>query len=441
MKKFLLATLLLVAFSLAKVSAQAVLNNSFETWTTETAYFDGFGGFFPADTFQYSDPADWTTTNALSGADTLGNFVLVTETSHANTGSKAIELTTQVLDTVGTPLGPRALTIPGLALNGRFPLNLGSNILAGGVISPAQIAGAGQPFTKRLATVKGFFNYSPVVKDSLGHMDSCMVWAILRKGTKTIASAQFMSETNTAGSYVAFSAPFQYVACDQPDTLVILLAASIPNFGSILTGSTSLVPGSVLQIDDLDYDTLVANYNFPPIANNDVDTTTKNVAKNVLVKVNDEDCNDAVAGLTLAVTTGPLHGTAVVAGTTHITYTPALDYTGIDSFFYSLSDGSGTGTGRVRVVVLNSTGISEANSVKVVIYPVPASNQLNVQFENNGKATLRIFDMVGNLVSSSVVSNNINPVNIENLPNGVYGIQIADANNVVIARSKFTVSK
>jgi hypothetical protein len=440
MKKFLLASVLLVAVGFTTVNAQ-ILNNSFETWSTQTAYFDGFGGFFPADTFQFSDPQDWTTTNALSGADTLGGFFLVTETSHANTGSKAIELTTKVLDTVGTPLGARALTIPGLALNGKFPLNLGGSILAGGVISPAQIAGAGQPFTQRLATIKGFFNYSPVVKDSLGHMDSCMVWAVLRKGSKVIASAQFSSETNTAGNYAAFSAPFNYVDCDQPDTLVVLLAASIPNFGSILTGSTSLVPGSVLQIDDLAYDTLLANYNFPPIARNDVDTTTKNVAKNVFVKLNDDDCNDAVAGLTLAVTTQPLHGTATVVGTTHITYTPTNNYVGVDSFFYSLSDGSGTGTGRVRMLVLNSTGINDANAVKVVIFPVPASNELNIQFENNGKATLRIFDMVGNLVNTSVMTKTTNAVNIENLANGVYGIQIADENNVVIARSKFTVSK
>ncbi|MFM2307373.1 MAG: hypothetical protein RLZZ367_2042 [Bacteroidota bacterium] len=440
MKKTLLFALLLVALGFNRSNAQ-VLNAGFENWSQNTANFDGFGGFFPPETFQYSDPDQWTTTNALTGADTLGHFFFVTETNVAHTGSKAIELTTNKLDTVGTPLGARQLTVPGLALNGTFPLDLQGNILTGGTISPAAIPGAGQPFTQRLAAVKGFYSYTPVLRDSVNnYMDSCMIWAILRKGETVVASAQFSSSVTTSG-YTAFSAPFTYTSCETPDTLVILLAASVPNFGSIITGSTDLVPGSVLRVDDLDYDLLPGNYNFPPIAVNDADTTTKNTAVDVLVKTNDDDCNDGTAGLTLAVTTNPLHGTATAVGTTHITYTPANNFVGIDSFFYSISDGSNSAIARVRMLVLNSTGINEAAQVPVVVYPVPASSQLNVQFEHNGKATIRVFDMLGNIVSSTVVTKNVNSINVDTLPNGVYGIQIADENNAVIARSKFTVSK
>jgi hypothetical protein len=440
MKKILLVCFLFAAFNFTKVNAQ-ILNPGFENWTTGTANFDGFGGFFPPETFTYSDPTDWTTTNALTGADTLGNFFFITQTSTAHTGTSAIQLTTDTLKTVGTPLGPRRLTIPGLALNGSFPLDLGSNLLAGGVISPIAVPGAGQPWTKRLASVKGFYDYVPVFNDSLGHIDSCMIWAILRKGDKQIASAQFVSGAVTGG-YQPFTANFQYSDCEAPDTLVILIAASVPNFGSILTGSTKLVAGSILRVDDLDFDTLAASFNYPPIANVDADTTTKNNAKNVFVKLNDEDCNDAVAGLALAVTTAPLHGTAVPAGTTHITYTPDNNYVGIDSFFYTLNDGTATSApARVRVVIFNATSINEANQVPVTIYPVPAANQLNIQFENNGRANLRMFDMLGNLVLTSVMTKNNNSINIETLANGVYGIQITDENNAVIARSKFTISK
>ena len=93
------------------------------------------------------------------------------------------------------------------------------------------------------------------------------------------------------------------------------------------------------------------------------------------------------------------------------------------------------------MLILNATGINEANQVPVTIYPVPASSQLNIQFENNGRANLRMFDMLGNLVLTSVMTKNNNSVNIETLANGVYGIQITDENNAVIARSKFTISK
>ncbi len=439
MKKILLVSFLFASFSFTKVNAQ-ILNPGFENWSNQTANFDGFGGFFPAETFPYSDPTDWTTTNALTGADTLGHFFFVTQTASSHSGASAIQLTTDTLKTVGTPLGPRRLTIPGLALNGSFPLDLGSNLLAGGVISPMAVPGSGQPWTQRLATVKGFYDYAPVFNDSLGHIDSCMVWAILRKGNKEIASAQFVSGAITGG-YQPFSATFKYVDCDAPDTLVILMAASVPNFGSILTGSTKLVAGSILRIDDLDFDTLAANFNYPPIANRDVDTTSKNVTKNVLVKLNDDDCNDPVIGLTLAVATQPVHGLATAASPTHIVYTPINNYVGIDSFTYTLSDGVGSSSAVVRMVILNGTGINEANQVQVVLYPVPASNQLNIQFENNGKSTLRVFDMIGNLVLTTTLTGNNNTVNTEMLASGVYGIQIADDKNAVIARSKFTISK
>lgn len=440
MKKFLLASLLMVTVGFTTVNAQ-IVNAGFENWDTSTAYFSGFN-LFPADTFQFADPAGWTTTNALTGADTLGGLFLINESANAHTGSKAISVTTDRLDSIDLPsgFGRRALTIPGLALNGVFPLDLGSNLLTGGVISPTSVPGSGQPFTQRLATIKGFYNYAPVYNTILNHVDSCIVWAVLRKGDVEVASAQFRSGDTTNG-YRAFSANFTYTSCEQPDTLVILIAASIPALGSVITGTTDLVPGSVLLVDDLDYDVLPGNYAFAPFAVNDLDTTTKNVARTILVKANDDDCDNNVANLTLAITKQANHGTASLNGNASITYTPAANYFGSDTFFYSISDGTNADTARVRVLIFNTTGIEDANAVKVALFPVPASNELNVQFENNGKATLRVFDMVGNLVKSTVVTKTNNTINVADLANGVYGLQIADENNVVIARSKFTVSK
>jgi hypothetical protein len=440
MKKHLLAIALLFAAGLSAINAQQVLNNSFETWDIQTSYFDGFNGFFPADTFTFSDPVDWTTTNALTGADTLGHFFFVTESANAHTGSKALQVTTDTLKTVGTPLGPRSLTIPGLAINGRFPLDLGGALVAGGTLSPVQITGAGQPFTRRLATIKGFYNYSPVFNDSLGHVDSCIVWAVLRKGATEVGSAKFVSGANTGG-YQAFSANFNYTNCEMPDTLVILVAASIPNFGSILTGTTNLVRGSVLQVDDLAYDTLAANVNFPPNAVNDIDTTTKNNARIVLIKNNDNDCNNGVATLPIAIVKVPNHGTAAVVGTTHILYTPDNNYIGVDSFLYSITDGTTTDTARVRMLIFNTTGIDDEAAVKVVMYPMPAGNELNIQFENNGKSILNVYDLVGQLVKTVVLNGNTNAINIQNLTNGVYAIRLTNDKNEVIARSKFTVSR
>src|SRR5437868_3286414 len=103
MKKILLAFSLFGILALSRVNAQ-IVNASFENWSTDTAHFDGFGGFFPPETFPYPNPDGWTTTNALSGADTFGNVFLVNQAGLVHSGSGAIFIYTDTLKTVGTPL-------------------------------------------------------------------------------------------------------------------------------------------------------------------------------------------------------------------------------------------------------------------------------------------------------------------------------------------------
>jgi len=225
-----------------------------------------------------------------------------------------------------------------------------------------------------------------------------------------------------------------------PDTLVIFVSSSVPNVQTILGGTSGLVRGSALWVDSIYYENLAGGYNFAPIARNDVDTTTKNNAKTVLVKLNDEDCDDLTPGLTVTIGTQAVNGTATSVANV-VTYTPNSNFVGIDSFTYTLSDGQATATAKVRMLVLNASGISEANTVPVTIYPVPAHNQLHVQFENSGRTTALVYDMIGNLLSSTVLNSNNNTLNIENLPAGFYGIQLVNEKNAVIARSKFTVSE
>ena len=435
MKKILLFASLIAFFALPKVNGQ-VVNDSFENWDNNIAYFSGFT-FFPADTFPYSDPVTWTTTNALSGADTFGGRFLVTKSSTAHTGSFSARLTTDTLNTVGTLIGPKRLTIPGLLVNGRFPLDLQGNVLTGGTITPAALPGAGQPFTQRLAAIKGFYQYAPVFNDSTGAMDSCMVWATLKKGSTIVANAVFKSSA-TVSSYTAFSASFDYLSCEQPDTLVILISASVPTLGDILTGRTKLVPGSVLLVDDIAYDTLAAGFNFPPIARKDNANAVSNTAVSVDVLANDEDCDNQPLSVS-SIVTGPLHGTASIASN-QVVYTSTSGYSGLDSLLYQAADANGTANAWLRVVV-GASGINETNAIHVSVYPVPASTQLNIQFENTGKTYAKVYDMIGNLVMSATITQNNTQVSIATLSSGFYGLQLTNDKNMVIARSNFTVAK
>jgi hypothetical protein len=438
MKKALLSLALFAAFS---TQAQ-IVNNDFENWAIDTIFSPPISTI-PADTFTANNPVDWTSSNSLTGADSLGGVFFVTQSNDAYSGSSALKMVT---DTLRIPLIPGApaskLTIPGFAVNGKVPITANTLLTSGSTISPMSILGAGQPFSQRLGSIKGYYKYAPQLNGGGTIADTCLVWAALRKGTTLVGQAVFKSTGNTGGNYVSFNQAFEYFTCDMPDTLVILVASSVPNIAAILSGNSGLVAGSEFILDSLSYTTLPGGYNFPPITVADQDTTYKNVAKTVLVKLNDDDCNDPIANVTIELQQPPVHGLASVVGTTGILYTPFNNYVGLDTFYYTLNDGFNvTLATRVRMLVLDNTGIEENGQVTVALYPQPAGDVLNIQFENKGKSTLRVYDLIGNLVMENTLVGNSNAIAVNALGNGVYGFQILSESGLIVARNKFTVSK
>jgi hypothetical protein len=93
------------------------------------------------------------------------------------------------------------------------------------------------------------------------------------------------------------------------------------------------------------------------------------------------------------------------------------------------------------MLVLDNTGIEENGQVTVALYPQPAGDVLNIQFENKGKSTLRVYDLIGNLVMENTLVGNSNAIAVNALGNGVYGFQILSESGLIVARNKFTVSK
>src|SRR5439155_10010761 len=77
--------------------------------------------------------------------------------------------------------------------------------------------------------------------------------------------------------------------------------------------------------------------NDSPVAGNDTATTAEDTATTIAVLANDSDAD----GDTLTVSLGsqPAHGTAVVNADQTVTYTPAANYNGGDTFTYSVNDG------------------------------------------------------------------------------------------------------
>jgi hypothetical protein len=446
MKKILLV---IAVFAIARTNAQ-VYNAGFETWNLNTSNFAGYAGLTAGtyivapDTFTYYDPAQWTSANAITGDTALGGRSLVTQTHTVHSGESAIQLTTDTLSYINIPqLGAVQFVVPGLVLNGIFPVNgiiSSSTLIAGGTINPAEVPGAGQPFTQKLDSFNGYFQYAPVFNHFTSSQDTCVIWATLRKGSTVVANAIFKTQA-TVSSYTRFSAPFVYLNCQDPDTLVILLASSVPVFSGIINGNTGLVPGSVLLVDDLGYDTLPASRN-SLFAVRDVDTVHRGDVDTINVLGNDISCDGVFTAVTVTIATPPVNGTAMVLSNNEIAYTGSSTFLGLDSLLYTDTDASGTSSSAWLVLVVNyGVGISEANEIAVKMFPVPATDNLHLQFANSGKTTARIYDVVGNLVSTVSLTQNDNNINLAHLANGVYGLQLLDESNTVIARTKFVVSR
>ncbi|WP_068606939.1 tandem-95 repeat protein [Paenibacillus swuensis] len=82
---------------------------------------------------------------------------------------------------------------------------------------------------------------------------------------------------------------------------------------------------------------LITLVNDPPVAMDVADTTSEDTVSNGQVTATDVDGDP----LTYVLATGPANGTVIVQADGSYTYTPALNFNGVDSFTVEVSDGNG----------------------------------------------------------------------------------------------------
>jgi VCBS repeat-containing protein len=148
---------------------------------------------------------------------------------------------------------------------------------------------------------------------------------------------------------------------DTGETLTVTAVGQPNNGGSvtIATGGTGVVYTPAANFQGLETFTYtisdgrggtatatvgvtVTNSNDPPTANNDTLTAFKNTASELNVLANDSSAPDPTETLTIEAVTQPAHGTVQITNNaTRVTYTPTTDYTGPDSFTYTIRDPSG----------------------------------------------------------------------------------------------------
>ncbi|EHB55891.1 outer membrane adhesin like protein [Mycolicibacterium rhodesiae JS60] len=104
--------------------------------------------------------------------------------------------------------------------------------------------------------------------------------------------------------------------------------------------------------------TIAPPVNHAPVAGTDTVTTAEDTVKVIAVLSNDSDPDgDSV---TIVEVANPAHGSATYSGGS-VTYTPAANYTGADTFTYTITDGRGekvTGTVNVTVSPINDAPVA-----------------------------------------------------------------------------------
>jgi large repetitive protein len=89
-----------------------------------------------------------------------------------------------------------------------------------------------------------------------------------------------------------------------------------------------------------------------PVANADLISTPEETAISIPVLANDVDVDHTLDASSLVLMSNPTHGTAVIEAVTgNILYTPSNNFTGNDSFTYSLKDGAGASSATTTVTI------------------------------------------------------------------------------------------
>ena len=105
-----------------------------------------------------------------------------------------------------------------------------------------------------------------------------------------------------------------------------------------------------------------------PVAQPDTVSTAEETAITVSVLANDTDPDGNA--LTVTGFVSPTHGTAVINGGTTVTYIPAANYVGVDTFAYTVSDGQGgaaVGTVIITVTATNDPPVAVADTATASI--------------------------------------------------------------------------
>ncbi|MCB9149972.1 MAG: tandem-95 repeat protein [Caldilineaceae bacterium] len=173
-------------------------------------------------------------------------------------------------------------------------------------------------------------------------------------------------------------------------------------------------------------DIAIAAVNDPPVAGNDSYSTNQNTPLSVStpgVLSNDSDPVES-SPVSAMLVSGPLHGTLTLYADGSLSYTPAANYSGSDSFTYKANDGDANS----NLATVNITVISASTLIEALADKVQALVDSGVLKAGNGNALLATLGNAQKKITSGQTSVAINMLNaFINQVSGFSGNQLTSA--------------
>jgi hypothetical protein len=238
-------------------------------------------------------------------------------------------------------------------------------------------------------------------------------------------------ETPLANLSFAISNPLNGTVTFQPDGHTVLFTPSANYHGTAAGFSYSVTDtGNGPAAPQTTQATVSISVDSPPVANNDAATTMQGVPTTILVLANDTDPDADM--LSIVSTTQPAHGTASIQNGA-IFYTPNANFTGTDSFQYTISDGyGGTATATVSVTVMSNIMFppppppppAGMGSVTGFVWNDVNANGIDDPGEGSFGTSLQVnlLDMNGNVVATTWTMAGM--YSFSGINNGQYRVQI-----------------
>jgi hypothetical protein len=115
-----------------------------------------------------------------------------------------------------------------------------------------------------------------------------------------------------------------------------------------------------------------------------------------------------------------------------VLFNPKNSFNGKDSALFLVSDGRCAFDSIWLKVSVGGSGINQIEAQALRVYPNPANGDITIDITSNG--SLRIYNLLGQLMMQLPINTGKNSINISSLNNGVYTIQIV-ANEMVLIRT------